>query len=199
MSWPPDLTHEEYPRVRRRMLGYERDAPILRPSGTFPESAAAISSLGVELILFTTYSALPVAACMRAYYQTIGASTPEMDYVAVSWEKARLDERSYSYQDVVLTEGKRLARIARGMRIGIVDQYVNEGKTLDLATTIATESGGVVVYTTRTARWYEDARLDNPTAALSLRTEHDAFMTEVGIEAGRINMNPYRSGLRAGF
>lgn len=130
-----------------------------------------------EAFLFPFKSAIPVADSVRGYYEALGWAIPDMSYVITRDHSTVYVEDGTGYDDIRARDVEQLRPYVEGRRVAIIEQYVRMGRTLKLASTLATEAGAVATETPLLARWYnnaarEDVDVDNLTSVHAAQMRH---------------------------
>jgi hypothetical protein len=132
-----------------------------------------------EAFLFPFKSAIPVADSVRGYYEALGWSIPDMSYVITRDQSTAYVVDGIEYDDIRERDVEQIRPFVEGRRVAIIEQYVRLGRTLKLASDIATEAGAVTVETPLLARWYNDA-LREDVDVDNLTSVHADHMRHIG-------------------
>lgn len=127
-----------------------------------------------ELFAFTLYSAVPVADIIRSFYAHMNEETPVLTYI-----NTKSDKKSPA-KDHMAREADRLRNLgSAGVRVCIVDQYVNSGNTLIRAKSVLQESGASNINIIA-GNWYQHAYRDEVSPERMTSDIHADFMSEIG-------------------
>lgn len=164
--------------VRCRLLDSYRDFGPWNVS--FTEYMKRFHQLKPELVALTANSAVPVADAVRGWYEEVGEEQPELTYVRANRDLTKKD-LSLEEQHTIEQDVERLEREYAGAHAVIIDQFVETGKTLTLATRMLGRAGLMIVGSTPEAKWYNHAfgKID----LSRVTSEHASFMRRIGQEA----------------
>lgn len=143
-----------------------------------------------DAFVFTLKSAVPVADCVRGFFDAIGLERPLIEVVESNRDLSkgyyelldRTDDKEFA-KETALQEADRLRDSLQGAEhVCVVDQFVCSGMTLKLAGEILKMAGLRNISAIR-GDWYHDAYSYDviPASATSL---HRQFMYGVGARCG---------------
>ena len=101
-----------------------------------------------ETVLFTAYSAIPMADLVRGFYDELGLLVPQVDRIWV--------HPSNTEKPIPCVEADRLITKVKGKYVAVLDQYVSTGQTLQNAVNGAYVTGAESVMPIG-GKWYHQA------------------------------------------
>lgn len=140
-----------------------------------------------DAIVFTMYSAIPVADSVRGYYEEKGLQLPVLARVRANTalSSPKTTEMNGGYvQTTIDFETRRLASELSGARVCVFDQFVSSGGTLHLAKHILQLAGATVLGSTDEAQWYEHTYRQD-IKRKDITSIHAGFMRSVGRRAAQ--------------
>lgn len=187
----PKLYEVAYPKVRFRMLDLFDEAEVngeqIGYKTTFTNYMKRIHTLDPDLIVFPAYSAVPLGDAVRSFYQNAEQELPELDYVTANRALSNPKLLPKTREVVLTKETERLSSQYSGATAVVLDHYVCQGGTIDLAHDLLALAGITAKDIGLPAvRWYadidEEERLEINLARLA-HPRHSSFMKDVGRRA----------------
>lgn len=124
-----------------------------------------------EVLLFTAFSAIPMADVFRGIYAHLQVlATPTMASVTV--------RKSAPFKRPETREAERLHVLVEGKRVGVVDQYIFSGKSVLSGIRIA-QFGGASATLPILGRWYSDTDMDTVDVA-NVSSIYSAELQDIG-------------------
>lgn len=168
--------------------GSDRLRPGHLAISTFTMQMAAVRRSGEpDVFLFTAMSAIPVADTVRAFYEHLGITLPNMAAIHLNHKKAYRSDDVIQESDLS-DEVTRLEPILRGAHHAcVVEQNVITGRTLQAAQIVLETLGIQQVSTFIRSNWYRQAarhEIDEQ----SLTSEHVNHMRTIGVVAAETTM-----------
>lgn len=140
-----------------------------------------------DAYLFTARSAIPVADCLRGFFDASGLAAPTLSHITANRSMSSLlakpEDRIASVteplQEPHEAEIERLRSLVGGLdHVCVVEEFVGQGKTLRYAGALLSEAGVQAVSAIR-GGWYMNAEPDDISVD-SLTSRHSDFMYELG-------------------
>lgn len=210
-----DLAEENYPTIRHHMLdedghqanlrlnivdllgdrrreliaanvGVHRVIEELLCDTSFAQQMHAVYAQRPDSILATFRSAAPTLWAVKAFYDSAGIPTPQLDVVDVSRE-LHSDRGATDKQLMAKFENEthRLSNIVFGRHVVVIDEYYEHGTALWRAGRIVQNAGAVSVHG-MLGRWYKTIS-DNLRERDAVIAAHRDFMTDIGHLAADIS------------
>jgi phosphoribosylpyrophosphate synthetase len=133
-----------------------------------------------DAFLFTAYSAIPVAATVRAFYDEKGVEQPAMGSIKTRPDGVerplRLtgDETHHTFGELA---PENIA--VEGQNVCLIDQYVSGGITIARAASFLLHTAGVEQLDIIRGQWYQDAHAVQPNIE-TLSSQLDTYMRMIG-------------------
>ncbi len=170
------LSRRNYHVIERAMLHDPHQT-------SFTELMADFRGLNpVDIYALTAISAIPVADAVRGYFDELPSGEPNVIGLTANRGLSRLSDHVQA--DEMFIEACKIGPDVRQKTIGVIDQYVATGATLQFAVNVLRTAGAKGIRANTNVLWYDQAvptevDLDN------LTSEHAQFMREVGQKAAQ--------------
>lgn len=179
-------TPEDVAEISNRML--DLDGPV-RVDGAYTGFNLPFTTYMKDFLasdpdvyLFTANSAIPVADSVRAVYEEMGGTMPEMHPI---FTNSRLSvDPDLAGRRFIEQEIARLRTEFKGSRTVVIDQYTDTGRTVKLAEEMLFRAGVMNVGSTHLTKWYEEADIEDIQLD-TMTSVHAELMKSIGRTAGK--------------
>lgn len=159
---------------------------------SFTSAARAMVETGmIDLLLFTSRSAVPLADAFRAYYDRIDLAQPSMSYIRANYDTRLATMPHYAIDGrAIEKQRKEIDRLGSLLSTHqhpcIVEQYIYTGETMRYGLSLIERSGfPAASIATISGRWYEDAGERMSISHKNLTSSHRAFLRRIGTIAAQ--------------